>query len=308
MDSLSRLADFNDLDWAPLLELAFREDRVASDVTTLLCEEFLDGRIDPSLDVGFSLLSREEGVFCGEHLLDHLSAVHGWSFEARLVDGDHIRAGTSIAEGRAPWAALLSQERSVLNLLQMLSGVATETSRYSRAIEEAWSTWSDSEKELFEKPRLYHTRKTLAGLRPFQVYAACVGGASRHRLHLADRVMLKDNHKQILESQGLGFVELVAWARTRPEFASELWLVEVDSADEAMRLAAVGVRHLLLDNFSPSLVRELMPALRKVQSIEVSGGLRLDTIANYVIPGVQRLSVGALTHSARSLDISMEFQ
>jgi nicotinate-nucleotide pyrophosphorylase (carboxylating) len=120
--------------------------------------------------------------------------------------------------------------------------------------------------------------------------------------------MLKDNHKQILESQGLGFVELVAWARTRPEFASELWLVEVDSADEAMRLAAVGVRHLLLDNFSPSLVREVMPALRSVQSLEVSGGLRLETIASYVIPGVHRLSVGALTHSARSLDISMEFQ
>jgi nicotinate-nucleotide pyrophosphorylase (carboxylating) len=308
MDSPSRLADFNDLDWVPLLELAFREDRVASDVTTLLCEKFLEGRIEKGLEVGFSLLSREEGLFCGEKLLDHLANRHGWRFEARLIDGDHLRAGTSIAEGRAPWAALLSQERSVLNLLQMLSGVATETARYANSIEEAWSTWTDSEKELFEKPRLYHTRKTLAGLRPFQVYAACVGGANLHRLHLADRVMLKDNHKQVLESQGLGFVDLVAWARSRPEFASDLWLIEVDSPDEAMRLAAVGVKHLLLDNFSPSLVREVMPALRGVQSLEVSGGLRLETIANYVIPGVQRLSVGALTHSARSLDISMEFQ
>jgi nicotinate-nucleotide pyrophosphorylase (carboxylating) len=196
----------------------------------------------------------------------------------------------------------------VLNLLQMLSGVSTQTQSYAKIIDEAYEAWPDDDKERFEKPRLYHTRKTLPGLRAFQVYAAVVGGADLHRLHLADRVMLKDNHKQILEAQGLGFVDLVGWARSRPETASDLWLIEVDSADEAMRLAAVGVKHLLLDNFSPALVREVLPALRSVESLEVSGGLRLETLADYVIPGVKRLSVGALTHSARSMDISMEFK
>ncbi|MEO5668569.1 MAG: hypothetical protein ABIR96_10960, partial [Bdellovibrionota bacterium] len=177
-----------------------------------------------------------------------------------------------------------------------------------KLIDDAYEEWSDVDKERFEKPRLYHTRKTLPGLRPFQVYAACVGGASLHRLHLADRVMLKDNHKLILETMGASFVELLGWARSRPEMAPDLWLLEVDSPDEALRLNAVGAKHLLLDNFDPSMVRDILPALRNVESIEVSGGLRLETLATYVIPGVHRLSVGALTHSARSLDISMEFQ
>jgi len=304
----SKLDDFADLDWGPLLELAFREDRVSGDVSTQLCERFLDDAGTTEQDVDFALVSREVGVFCGARLLDHLAQKHGWSFSSQLVDGDHIRAGSFLAEGRAPWKTLLSQERSVLNLLQLLSGVATQTESYVRVVEEAYEAWSDEDKLQHARPQLYHTRKTLPGLRSFQVYAACVGGASLHRLHLADRVMLKDNHKLVLEARGRNFVDLVAWARSRTEESSELWLVEVDSPDEALRLNAVGAQHLLLDNFSPSLVREIVPALRNVRSIEVSGGLHLDTLASYVIPGVHRLSVGALTHSARSLDISMEFR
>ncbi|MEO5668178.1 MAG: hypothetical protein ABIR96_08985, partial [Bdellovibrionota bacterium] len=137
-ESISQLDSFADLDWAPLLELAFREDRVSGDVTTLLCEEFLDGRIDPGYQVEFRLVSRETGLFCGEKLLEHLAAVHGWQFTSQLVDGDHVRAGTYLAEGRAPWAALLSQERSVLNLLQLLSGVATQTRAYAKLIDDAY--------------------------------------------------------------------------------------------------------------------------------------------------------------------------
>lgn len=308
MESLTQLDSFKELDWAPLLDLAFREDRVNGDVTTKLCEEFLKGRIDPTLQVDFTLLSREEGVFCGASLLQHLETSHSWTFSSRLVDGDAIRVGTYLAEGRAPWATLLSQERSVLNLLQMLSGVASETARYAKVIDEAYRLWSDEDKISFEKPRLYHTRKTLAGLRAFQVYASCVGGAKLHRLHLADRVMLKDNHKSILQTAGTDFVDLIGWARTKPETGLDLWLIEVDTPDEALRLNAVGAKHLLLDNFSPLLVREILPALRNVESVEVSGGLRLETLASYVIPGVHRLSIGALTHSARSLDISMEFR
>jgi nicotinate-nucleotide pyrophosphorylase (carboxylating) len=301
------LEAFDDLDWSALLDLAFKEDRVASDASTRLCQNFLRDRVSAETEIRFVFLSREEGVFCGARLFEHLQQSHGWTFESHLVDGDMIRAGTCLSEGRAPWAKLLSQERSVLNLLQMLSGVATETRHFAEIVNGAYESWSSEDKERFPRPRLYHTRKTLPGLRAFQVYAACVGGAERHRLHLADRVMLKDNHKLVLEGQGLDFVDLFNWAREQSELASDLWLIEVDSPNEALRLNAVGAKHLLLDNFSSNMVRDILPALNNVQSVEVSGGLRRDTLAEYVMPGVHRLSVGALTHSARSIDISLDF-
>ncbi len=303
----SSLDIFEDLDWAPLLDLALREDRAQSDVTTNVCETFLAERISSQETISFKFLSREQGVFCGARLLKYLEQSESWRFESMLEDGDRIHAGSCLAEGQAPWSKLLSQERSVLNILQLLSGVATTTARYSEILDAAYEAWDEEHKQSFPKPRLYHTRKTLPGLRSFQVYAACVGGAALHRLHLADRVMLKDNHKLILESHGLSFEELLNWARTQARYSESSWLIEVDSPMEALRMNAVGAKHLLLDNFSPHSVREILPALNNVESIEVSGGLRLETLGDYVIPGVHRLSIGALTHSAQALDISLEF-
>jgi nicotinate-nucleotide pyrophosphorylase (carboxylating) len=302
------IADFEDLNWASLLKKALREDHFEGDQTTRLCSKFLIEKcaFDESEEVSFALVSREDGVFCGSKLLEHLIHIHRWRVDHMLEDGDAVLMGTKIFEGTAPVMTLLSLERSVLNILQHLSGIASHTKKFKDLIDEAWMAWSREEQDRFPKPKLYHTRKTLPGLRPYQVYAACVGGADRHRLHLSDRVMLKDNHKFLLAQKKASFVELVNWAREGGDPYWPLWLVEVDTPAEALHMNAIGIKHILLDNFPPQIVREIVPTLKNVDSIEISGGLRLENLKNYVIPGVHRLSVGALTHSARSLDISLE--
>jgi|GEM_PF-499342 len=304
------LSDFADLDWSSLLSKALREDHFDGDATTRICAEYLTEvhSFDSKEVVSFSLVSREGGIFCGKRLLEHLTEKHSWSAEQMLEDGDTMRMGTQIFVGSAPVLTLLSLERSVLNILQHLSGIASHTKKFKDLIDEAWLDWSLEDQDKFPKPKLYHTRKTLPGLRPYQVYAACVGGADRHRLHLSDRVMLKDNHKFLLAQKQSNFVDLVNWARAGGDPHWPLWLVEVDTIGEALHMNAIGVKHILLDNFPPHVVREVLPTLSNMESIEISGGLRLDNLKTYVIPGVKRMSVGALTHSARSLDISLELK
>lgn len=310
MTNSSVLSDFDDLDWASFLKKTLREDRAEADITTKICASYLIEihQFNPLDEVEFSLISRESGIFCGARLLKHLVQQHSWQEEIMLEDGDELRLATTLFRGRAPVLTLLSLERSVLNILQHLSGIATQTARFKKLLEEAYSNWTPKERETFPMPKLYHTRKTLPGLRPYQVYAACVGGADRHRLHLSDRVMLKDNHKFLLAQKGSNFVDLVNWARSGGDPHWPLWLVEVDTPGEALHMNAIGVKHILLDNFPPKMLSEVLPTLKNIESVEVSGGLRLDNFKNYVIPGVHRLSVGALTHSARSLDISLELK
>ncbi len=218
------------------------------------------------------------------------------AFAERAADGDGVVAGTCIAEVSGRARSILAGERTALNFLQRLSGVATLTRRFVDAVAGTGVAILD-------------TRKTTPGLRLLEKEAVRHGGGVNHRFGLYDAVMIKDNH--IVAAGGLG--EVLAKLTT----ASRTWagpvIVEVDSFPGVCEAAIPQVDRLLLDNFSPAQVHEAVVLLAAFESatgrrpqVEVSGGVTLDNIAAYAQPGVDFISIGALTHSAPALDISLD--
>ncbi|HEY7200677.1 MAG TPA: carboxylating nicotinate-nucleotide diphosphorylase [Candidatus Dormibacteraeota bacterium] len=204
-------------------------------------------------------------------------------FETLAADGDRVAPGDVLARVRGRLAALLRAERTALNFLQQLSGVATLTRRYVEAA---------------GRSAVLDTRKTVPGLRPLQRMAVSAGGGVNHRSDLAEAVLVKDNH---VAAAG-GTAAAVRLAR-RSGLPVE---VEVESLDELDAALGEGAETVLLDNMSPAQVAEAVRRAAGRAVLEVSGGVTLDTVAAYAAAGVDRISVGALTHSAPALDISME--
>jgi nicotinate-nucleotide pyrophosphorylase (carboxylating) len=207
----------------------------------------------------------------------------GAEFEALVEDGARVAPGDVLARVRGPLAGLLRAERTALNFLQQLSGVATVTRRY---VDAASST------------AVLDTRKTAPGLRPLQRLAVRAGGGVNHRADLASAVLIKDNH---VAAAG-GTAEAIRLAR-RTGLPVE---VEVETLDELEVALAERAECVLLDNMNPSDVAEAVRRTAGRAVLEVSGGVTLATIAAFAATGVDRISVGALTHSAAALDISME--
>jgi nicotinate-nucleotide pyrophosphorylase (carboxylating) len=189
-------------------------------------------------------------------------------------------------------AALLAAERTALNLLQRLSGVATLTARYVTQVQGTGA-------------RILDTRKTTPGLRALEKYAVRTGGGTNHRFALYDGVMLKDNHLAILAAQGYGLAEAIA--RTRAAVGPMVRVeVEVESVEQASVAAAAGADMILLDNMPPDQLRAAVAAIAGRAISEASGGITLSTIRAVAESGVDYISVGALTHSARALDIGLD--
>jgi nicotinate-nucleotide pyrophosphorylase (carboxylating) len=211
-------------------------------------------------------------------------------FEALAAEGAAVGPGDEVARVRARARAILSAERVALNFVQRLSGVATLTAKY---VEKVAGTGA----------RILDTRKTTPGLRFLEKYAVKKGGGDNHRFGLFDLVLIKDNHVRAAGS----LTEAVSRARdAKTELSIE---VEVQSLDELREALALGVDRVLIDNFStPELKRalELVRAAAKPPRVEVSGGVTLDTVRAIAELGVDDISVGALTHSAPALDLSLE--
>jgi len=206
------------------------------------------------------------------------------SLRAEVADGTRVGPGGTIACVSGPLAGLLRAERTALNLLQQLSGVATLTRRHVEAAGPAVAVMD--------------TRKTAPGLRPLQRHAVLAGGGVSHRYDLASAVLVKDNH---VAAAG-GTAAAIARAR-----ASGLPVeVEVETLAELETALAAGAEVVLLDNMSPGDVAEAVRIASGRTVLEVSGGVDLDNIGAYAATGVDRISVGALTHSAPALDVSME--
>ena len=206
--------------------------------------------------------------------------------EHLVEDGQAVAAGTELMriEGRA--RAMLTAERSALNTVQHLSGVATMTRAYVDAILGTGATLLD-------------TRKTIPGLRVLEKYATRMGGATNHRMGLWDAAMIKDNHVAVA-----GGVGEAVW-RARTAGIAQI-IVEVDRVDQIEPALSAGATHLLLDNMPPVLLRRAVELTAGRAELEASGGVTLETIRAVAETGVDVISVGALTHSARSLDVSME--
>ena len=208
------------------------------------------------------------------------------------ADGDRLAAGDTALAVRAPLATLLTAERTALNLLCQLSGVATATSAWVDAVAGTGA-------------RIRDTRKTVPGLRALQKYAVRCGGGVNHRMSLGDAVLIKDNH---VAAAGSVTAAYRAARSVAPDLPCE---VEVDSLAQLDEALDLGVELVLLDNFTPEQCAEAVrrrDTIRRTTGLEVSGGLTIDSARAYAVTGVDYLSVGGLTHSAPALDLGLDLE
>ncbi len=273
-------------DW--LLEKALEEDAVTADATTRAL-------VPPERRARARLVAREAGVLAGLPLARRMVARMEGAvrFEAELHDGNVVGPGTLVARLDGPAGPILSVERAMLNLLQQLSGVATLAGRYV-------------ERVVGTKAQVYDTRKTLPGWRELAKYAVRCGGACNHRLNLAEAVLIKDNHLALMRDGGVR--EAVRRAReAHPALTVE---IEVETFEQLEEALAAGPDVILLDNMTPQQVREAARMARQAADpppeLEASGGIDLENVRDYAEAGADRISVGALTHSAPALDLSLE--
>jgi nicotinate-nucleotide pyrophosphorylase (carboxylating) len=233
------------------------------------------------------ILVKEPGVVCGLDVAEELFAAldERIRFEQLAVDGDQVEEGARVAFLSGPARPILTGERTALNILGRLSGIATATRRFVDAIEGSGAEVLD-------------TRKTTPGLRALEKYAVRCGGGRNHRFGLFDGILIKDNHLAVAGSIGA--------AVRRAASAGVPVQVEVESLEELREALDGGADSVLLDNMSPDTMQEAVALTAGRATLEASGGVTLDTIRTIADTGVDFVSVGALTHSARSLDVSLE--
>lgn len=225
-----------------------------------------------------------------------------------LEDGSTVKPGDVVARVKGRIASILKAERTALNFLQWLSGIALETNRYVEAVEGL-------------PVRIMDTRKTTPGSRLLEKYAVRVGGGENHRMNLGDGILIKDNHLAALHSSGLSTREIVGKARRNAPLSlravpnrSNLRArqtqieVEVKSLQEAVEAADAGADIIMLDNMSLAEMRQAVESIHGRALAEASGGITLDKVRAVAETGVDFISVGALTHSAKALDISLELE
>jgi nicotinate-nucleotide pyrophosphorylase (carboxylating) len=265
---------------------------LAEDLTPL--GDLTSALLPPALEATAQFVPRADGILAGRlcameafRQVDPLLEVAWWA-----DDGDQITAGTAIAEVRGPLAPILTAERTALNFLGHLSGVATLTARFVDAISEAGGDL-----------RVWDTRKTTPGLRALEKAAVRAGGGSNHRGNLSDWVLLKDNHLALF-----GITAGVVHARER--WPGRTVHVECGDLDQVREATKAGADALLLDNMSPEEVRAVVAEVRERDPerplLEISGTVSLETIRLYATTGADMVSIGALTHSAPVLDIGLD--
>ncbi len=278
------IAPLPDLLIDPVVRAALAEDLGrAGDITALACID-ADARLEATF--GARKAGTIAGLACAR--LAILALDPEAKFKAKVSDGDQVAAGTVLAKVSANARALLSAERTALNLLGRLSGVATLTRTYVDAV--AGTT-----------ARITDTRKTTPGLRALEKYAVRCGGALNHRFGLDDAILIKDNH--VAACGGVG--EAIRRARA---FAGHLVRVEceVDSLAQLVEALDAGPDVVMLDNFSLKTLRVAVGMTAGRVVLEASGGVTLETVRDIAETGVDVISVGALTHSARVLDIGLD--
>ncbi|HEX9374226.1 MAG TPA: carboxylating nicotinate-nucleotide diphosphorylase [Roseiflexaceae bacterium] len=270
-----------------VVERALSEDVGRGDLTTLAL-------IPAEARAEARMVMREAGVVAGLPVLAAVFAAVDPALvvTARVADGTVAGAGAVIAEVAGPARGILTGERVALNLVQRLSGIATLTARYVAAVGDL-------------PARVLDTRKTTPGLRALEKYAVRVGGGTNHRFGLHDAILIKDNHLALLAAQGVGVGDAVrrAQAAAGPMVRIE---VEADTVAQARAAADAGANLILLDNMAPDELRAAVATIGGRAKLEASGGITLETICAVAETGVDYISVGALTHSARALDIGLD--
>jgi nicotinate-nucleotide pyrophosphorylase (carboxylating) len=272
-----------------IVELALAEDTSHGDITS----EIL---IPPKLVGKASLLAKEGGVLAGGDVarLVFLRVEPALEVEVFITDGKRVKPGEIVAIITGSVAGILRAERVALNFLSHLSGIASETARYVARIKEYTTVITD-------------TRKTLPGLRILEKYAVRVGGGQNHRLHLGDGILIKDNHISALSGLGMSLKEIIAKAKQNAPKGVKIE-IEVSTVAEALEAAQAGANIVMLDNMRPDEMKRVIELAPGQVKFEASGGINLDNICTVAGTGVHFISVGAITHSARALDFSLELE
>ncbi|MBN9141815.1 MAG: carboxylating nicotinate-nucleotide diphosphorylase [Micrococcales bacterium] len=270
-----------------IIARALAEDAPWGDVTS---EVFLPAGATASA----ALVAREPGVFSGGDVFARVFALvdPDTTVELGIDDGEPFTAGAVLARVAGTARAVLRAERIALNLVQRMSGIATLTARYVAAVDGTGA-------------RVVDTRKTTPGLRVLERQAVRDGGGRNHRFSLSDAVMAKDNHLAVLGASGVSVGDAIRRARARLGHTVHLE-VEVDRLDQVAEVVEAGVDTIMLDNFTPDQLREGVALVAGRAIVEASGGVNLDTVRAIAETGVDVISVGALTHSVRALDLGLD--
>ena len=248
----------------------------------------------PNLVVKAEIIAKEEGVAAGVEEAIVLAEYLGLKAKAKVVDGEKIENNQVILELSGDAQAILSLERTLLNLLSRMSGIATKTSMLREKLQKANS-----------KARIASTRKSAPGLLYFDKKAVVVGGGDPHRLHLDDMILIKDNHLAIVGS----IEEAIKKAKTNASFSKKIE-VEVNSFGDALKAAEAGADIVMLDNFSAKQAKAACESLKESGFdnliLEVSGGITGENLLEYAEAQVDIISLGELTHNVKALNLSLE--
>ena len=267
------------------LDVFFKEDNISEDITTEATQK-------KNKKAQAFFIAREDMVFAGKEII--IQAFQKAEIIDMKDDGSYLEAGETIVKVSGFADEILQKERVVLNLLQRLCGIATTTKYLADKLEE-------------HQIQLLDTRKTTPGLREFEKFAVSIGGGTNHRFSLKDAVMIKDNH--LAGNPDLS--DAVAKAQSQnPNVDIE---VEVDTAEQLHEALETKATSILLDNFSPHDLPEIIRHIRLHKNgkniyIELSGGINSDNIKEYCVPGVDGISIGALTHNIKSKDIGLDLK
>ncbi len=263
---------------------ALKEDIGFGDITT----DFL---IDSDKDITAYLKTREDGILCGIEVFKTVFRILSENIEIKVMfsDGDSIKKGDTIAILKGSARAILNGERTALNYIQRMSGIATETKRYQDAIGNC-------------KARITDTRKTTPGFRMFEKYSVYIGGARLHRFNLSDCVMLKDNH---IQYAGGSIVDAVNKIRTNLSHTHKIE-VECDTFEQVKEALLAKADIIMLDNMSCDLMRQCVSVIGDKALIEASGNVTIETISDIAKTGVDVISSSAIVAKAKTLDIALD--
>ena len=272
---------------AELIRLAFSEDIGDGDHTTLCCI--------PATEMGKSqLIVKEDGILAG---VEMAQAIFN-AFDPELKMTTFIQDGTPVKKGDIAFVvegkvqSLLQTERLMLNIMQRMSGIATTTNKYVKALEGT-------------KTRVLDTRKTTPGLRMIEKEAVKIGGGVNHRIGLFDMILLKDNHVDFAGGIEAAITRCHQYLKeNNKELKIEIEVRSFDELNEAMRVG--GIDRIMLDNFTPENTKKAVELVNGRFELESSGGITFDTLRDYAECGVDFISVGALTHSVKGLDMSFK--
>ncbi len=270
-----------------LIDAAFAEDVLTGDPTT-------DVLIPPDLTGQAALVTRDSGVLAGIEVATAAFERFDPSLrtEVLIQDGSSVSPGDRLAQVSGGVASILKAERTAVNFLQHLSGIASETRRYVDAVSGL-------------RARIVDTRKTTPGLRKLEKYAVTMGGGHNHRQNLADGILIKDNHIEALALRGLGIGEVVKRARAGASHTIKVE-IEVETIAQLEEVLDAGADLVLLDNMSNERMRKAVEIADGRAALEASGGVTLDTVRGIAETGVDIISVGALTHSAPAMNVSLD--